>query len=607
MKKTQMKLIEKARKEGASPDVLTLLSREDFTVRMLTDLYSMTKNGISATDIESIISMNCDYYDYFYQRLNLLKNGYTQDEIRRMDSMMSDYYEAEDYAALNAFRVIIDSRAKKESDSSLRIDYARFYAEYPSDYDMDEINFAIANYIPVDVFKREYALYEDGYAWISSHLPGFEHLLQGVTKRSSTDWKMEMTSMSSDEIKTYTDAASHFHTEKDPVIIFQNRPFYRMDVTLSAQAINIKLAYSSDTRLYVLRDDPVCCNSVRKDTELVVFFSGDIYVSKNKKLFPLSMKQIGKIYEKYGEIGYRICDFLFTYTKEKLNAPVMADLYRTLQADGFLNIPIALNDCRDIHNCNQLLKYRWKNSSVINWNKADINVAYAIMKCLPYIRDVDKGRLLQETRNEELVSAAAVFFKTRGNKQSYKASNFLLDYLGYNLNGNNDCYNNPFYFQDYFYLCREMHCKVSIGFKSSKKVIEAHDDMAERHLNRLHHVSVPKDSVFYPLRELLPSDFEWIKGGKRLREEGIQMKHCVNMYYWYINDDRCAIYSLVRDGKRYTMEFVTIGNKKGNKYSDAFSTKKYRKYRIRQIFGYHNSDCPDEVRKYVENIISKCS
>lgn len=315
MKKTQMKLIEKARKEGASPDVLTLLSREDFTVRMLTDLYSMTKNGISATDIESIISMNCDYYDYFYQRLNLLKNGYTQDEIRRMDSMMSDYYEAEDYAALNAFQVIIDSRAKNESDSSLRIDYARFHAEYPSDYDMDEINFAIANHIPVDVFKREYALYEDGYAWINSHLPGFEHLLQGVTKRSSTDWEMEMTSMSSDEIKAYTDAASHFHTEKDPVIIFQNRPFHRMDVTLSAQAINIKLAYSSDTRLYVLRDDPVCCDSARKDTELVAFFSGDIYVSKNKKFFPLSMKQIGKIYEKYGEIGHRICDFIFTYTK----------------------------------------------------------------------------------------------------------------------------------------------------------------------------------------------------------------------------------------------------------------------------------------------------
>lgn len=273
----------------------------------------------------------------------------------------------------------------------------------------------------------------------------------------------------------------------------------------------------------------------------------------------------------------------------------MKDLYRILCRDTYLNIPLKFSDCYSVKNCNQLMRTHYKTDTPINWNKADINVAYAIMKCLPYIRDVDKGRLLQETRNEELVPAAAGFFEIKRNKQSYKASNFLLDYLGYNLSGNDDCDNNLSYFQDYFYLCREMHCKVSIGFKSSKKVIEAHDDMAERHRNRLHHVSVPKNSVFYPLRELLPSDFEWIKGGKRLREEGIQMKHCVNMYYRDINDDRCAIYSFVMDGKRYTIEFVAI------------STKKYSKYRIRQIFGYHNSVCPDEVRKYVKNIITKRS
>lgn len=578
MKKSQIKLIEKARKENASDEVLTLLSR-NFTVRTLSDLYDMTKNGISAKDIESIISMNCDYYDYFYQRLYMFKNGYTQDEIRRMDSMMSDYYEAEDYAALNAFQVIIDSRAKNESDSSLRIDYARFYAEYSSDYDMKEINFAIANHIPVDVFKREYALYEDGYAWISSHLPGFEHLLQGVTKRSSTDWEMEMTSMSSDEIKTYTDAASHFHTEKDPVIIFQDRPFYRMDVTLSAQAINIKLAYSSGTRLYVLRDDPVCCNRARKDTELVAFFSGDIYVSKNKKFFPLSMKQIGKIYEKYGELGHRICDFLFTYTKEKLNAPVMADLYRTLQTDGFFNIPIAFNDCRDMHNCNQLLKYRWKNSSVINWNKADINVAYAIMKSLPIVRDIDQRRLLQHTKDKKLLPAAHIM--TSKCSPQHGEIGFLNEYVAtYSITDGISDYT----FIDYCNLCKELHEKVSIGFKTYNKLIEAHDKASKRELNRLHRVSVPKDSQFNELRKLLPKNFEWIKGGKRLQQEGIAMNHCINSYYSYINEDKIAIYHLTMpDGYEATIEFKRMTN---------------GKYGIAQMYSYHNNECPNEVWDY---------
>lgn len=596
MKKTQIKLIEKARKDGASADVFALLSREDFTVRTLSDLYDMTKNGISAIDIEEVISMNLDYYE-FYQRLNLLKKGYTQDEIRRLDNIMSNYYRTRNYAALNAFQVIIDSRAKNESDSSLRINYARFYAEHSSDYNMREINFAIANHIPIDVFKREYATYEDSYTWMYSHLPGIEHLLQGATKRSSTNWEMVTTSMSSDEIKAYTDAASHFHMEEDPLIIFQNRPSYRMDVTLSAQAINIKLTYSSDTRLYVLRDDPVYYYS-RKDTELVVFFSGDIYVSKNKRLFPLSMKEVGKIYEKYGGIGLRICDFLFTYTKEKLNASVMSDLYRTLQADGFLNIPIALNDCRDMHNCNQLLKYRWKNASVINWNKADINVAYAIMKSLPVVRTIDQRRLLQHTSDKNLLPASKYFVTVKRSSQ-YGVKYFLKEYIAAygitNMSDNNEAYYNGmildlgYIFADYYNLCRKLHEKVSIGFKSYKKLVEAHDDMSKRERNRLHRVSVPKDSRFNELRKLLPKDFEWVKGGKRLQQEGITMNHCVNSYYTDVNMDKIAIYHLaMSDGYKATIAFIQMKN---------------GKYRISQMFGYHNEECPQEVWDYVHGFL----
>ena len=592
MKKTQIKLIEKARKENASDEVLVLLSREDFTVRTLSDLYDMTKNGISVTDIEEVISMT-DIRFNIHWGLTMLEKGYTLDEIRKIKEIENNYYSMEKYGAVRAFDGIIFEKTKNESDGSLRIAYVRYYAEQDApEYGTDLINFAIANHIPVEVFKQEYALYENDYAWICSHLPGFEHLLQGATGRG-TDWEIAESSMSSDEIKAYTDAASHFHTEKDPLIIFQNRPSYSMNVTLSAQAINIKLTYSSDTRLYVLRDDPVYYYS-RKDTELVVFFSGDIYVSKNKRLFPLSLKEIGKIYEKYGEIGQRICDFLFTYTKEKLNAPVMADLYRTLQADGFFNIPIAFNDCRDIHNCNQLLKYRWKNASVINWNKADINVAYAIMKSLPVVRDIDQRRLLQHTSDKNLLPTSKYFVTIKRSLQ-YGVKYFLKEYIAAygitNMSDNNEAYYNGmildlgYIFADYYNLCRKLHEKVSIGFKSYKKLVEAHDDMSKRERNRLHRVSVPKDSRFNELRKLLPKNFEWVKGGKRLQQEGITMNHCVNSYYSHINRDAIAIYHLTMpDGYMATIAFKQIKN---------------GKYRIIQMYGYHNEECPQEIWDYV--------
>lgn len=578
MKKTQIKLIEKARKENASDEVLVLLSREDFTVRTLSDLYDMTKNGISVTDIEEVISMT-DIRFNIHWGLTMLEKGYTLDEIRKIKEIENNYYSMEKYGAARAFDGIIFERTKNESDSSLRIAYVRYYAEQDApEYGTDLINFAIANHIPVEVFKQEYALYENDYAWICSHLPGFEHLLQGATGRG-TDWEIAESSMSSDEIKVFTDVASKFYT-KDSTVIFNDKPSYSMNVTLSAQAINIKLSYSPQTKLYVISNTPLCGYNIRRDTELVVFFSGDIYVSKNKRLFPLSMKEVGKIYEKYGELGQRICDFLFTYTKEKLNAPVMADLYRTLQTDGFLNIPIALNDCRDMHNCNQLLKYRWKNSSVINWNKADINVAYAIMKSLPIVRDIDQRRLLQHTKDKKLLPAAHIMTSKRS--LQHGEIGFLNEYVAtYSITDGISDYT----FIDYCNLCKELHEKVSIGFKTCNKLIEAHDKASKRELNRLHRVSVPKDSQFNELRKLLPKNFEWIKGGKRLQQEGITMSHCVNSYYSYINEDKIAIYHLTMpDGYMATIAFKQIKN---------------GKYRIIQMYGYHNEECPQEIWDYV--------
>lgn len=578
MKKTQIKLIEKARKENASDEVLVLLSREDFTVRTLSDLYDMTKNGISVTDIEEVISMT-DIRFNIHWGLTMLEKGYTLDEIRKIKEIENNYYSMEKYGTARAFDGIIFERTKNESDSSLRIAYVRYYAEQDApEYGTDLINFAIANHIPVEVFKQEYALYENDYAWICSHLPGFEHLLQGATGRG-TDWEIAESSMSSDEIKVFTDVASKFYT-KDSTVIFNDKPSYSMNVTLSAQAINIKLSYSPQTKLYVISNTPLCGYNIRRDTELVVFFSGDIYVSKNKRLFPLSMKEVGKIYEKYGELGQRICDFLFTYTKEKLNAPVMADLYRTLQTDGFLNIPIALNDCRDMHNCNQLLKYRWKNSSVINWNKADINVAYAIMKSLPIVRDIDQRRLLQHTKDKKLLPAAHIMTSKRS--LQHGEIGFLNEYVAtYSITDGISDYT----FIDYCNLCKELHEKVSIGFKTYNKLIEAHDKASKRELNRLHRVSVPKDSQFNELRKLLPKNFEWIKGGKRLQQEGITMSHCVNSYYSYINEDKIAIYHLTMpDGYMATIAFKQIKN---------------GKYRIIQMYGYHNEECPQEIWDYV--------
>lgn len=142
---------------------------------------------------------------------------------------------------------------------------------------------------------------------------------------------------------------------------------------------------------------------------------------------------------------------------------------------------------------------------------------------------------------------------------------------------------------DYIKMAHEMHQKVKLGFRSWKKLKDAHDKISKKYKNRLHRVHVPKNSKFNHLRELLPESYEWIRTGSRLRMEGIEMGHCVNSYWQYINQDTCAIYSFTAGEKRYTAEFRVGSN---------------GKYTVRQIQSKYDRGCPASVRKQVGKLIS---
>lgn len=85
----------------------------------------------------------------------------------------------------------------------------------------------------------------------------------------------------------------------------------------------------------------------------------------------------------------------------------------------------------------------------------------------------------------------------------------------------------------------------------------------------------------------MPDDFEKMTTKKRIVQEGIWQKNCVVSYIADINADRCAIYSFVYDGKRYTVEF----------------RKEDGHYYIRQLYGACNSKAPDKVWNAVKSYL----
>jgi hypothetical protein len=108
--------------------------------------------------------------------------------------------------------------------------------------------------------------------------------------------------------------------------------------------------------------------------------------------------------------------------------------------------------------------------------------------------------------------------------------------------------------------------KVSLRH-SPKRLIEDHDYYVNNrprsyYMKNMYRFKIPKESQFNKLRNVLPSEFEWIKTRTRLADESIMQHHCVWSYGEYIHKDQSTIYSYVDSegkygdaGLRYTIEF----------------------------------------------------
>lgn len=117
--------------------------------------------------------------------------------------------------------------------------------------------------------------------------------------------------------------------------------------------------------------------------------------------------------------------------------------------------------------------------------------------------------------------------------------------------------------------------RISLVPRSPNGYRNRHDVLTERtHILDVPLIDIPRDSVFRRLRVVLPEEFEWLRDGGRLVRESSEMHHCVRTYGDKINRDGCAVYSVIRDGKRYTTEFnAEVGGG----------------YRIGQIRGRYNN------------------
>ena len=216
-----------------------------------------------------------------------------------------------------------------------------------------------------------------------------------------------------------------------------------------------------------------------------------------------------------------------------------------------------------------LMQSVYKTADFVNWNRCNLVYCYSLMKIRNKIT-TQSWDYLQNGINDLSHDKPFNMVQYLSERVFNKSSNFLVS--------------------DYISMCKQMKRKVNLLYTSERKLKDAHDELAIKYSEKYTPViKIPKGSKFLKLRKVLPEEFEWIKTRKRICKEGEIQHNCVASYADYVNKDMCAIYSLVKDGNRYTIEFQKYGNR----------------YTINQLFGVCNSDAPDEVFDYVSSFITQ--
>ena len=334
---------------------------------------------------------------------------------------------------------------------------------------------------------------------------------------------------------------------------------------------------------YYLMDRQLC-------QRIIIYDEKNIYSEFNKygvkKMIPLTVKKIfwiAKINPLAKEFFLVLLDFLSEQNT------FFNDILKKYKNDETWLLPVSLNECAEYHNATEMFHKKWKTSQRlnINFNRTDLNLGYVIMKAYPYV-DKDSREILIQIKDKSYLNRISV---DRTNIKD-QVKELLINYyckrlkINFNMEENMEL---AAYVHDYIRLCMRTKTKIRLTYNSIRRIIEEHDLLAESDMrNNTGKVNIPKNSCFLPLRKILPECFLWIRSKKRLISEAVVQHNCVWSYADDINRDKCAIYSLVYNEVRYTIEF---------RYQE-------NKYEVVQIQRAFNQGCPNEVKNYITSFLN---
>ncbi|MCX4351532.1 MAG: PcfJ domain-containing protein [Lachnospiraceae bacterium] len=383
-------------------------------------------------------------------------------------------------------------------------------------------------------------------------------------------------------------------------------------------------------------------NKTSSKYDFTILPDGRLFKKRKKvnKLFPLPMKVFIYLYRKQNICGsFMVMLSEYFCNKNLFYNEVISDFVNAKPA-----MPLTFNEVAEYHNRAELLHEKYKISLKINikWNKINLNLAYLIIKAYHIVEPNKSRQILLQQKNTALVNEGNYNIRAllrpyeyvenllhkiihenemkKINREDLEAKyrkeileeiqtdvlpdeyeKWIEERIEAELPGMHDVDLNRT-IKDYVSMCRQSKIKIRLDIYSIKQLEKLHGKIVCTHNNyrkNTQEVKVPINSKFLPLRDILPSEFEWIKTRKRLILETEMQHHCVWSYAPDITQDKCAIYSFTDTRAEYAVDGIP------KRYTIEFKCRENGIYYVEQVQGKYDKVNAHNMNQYIQSLLEQ--
>lgn len=585
MRKGQVKIIEKAKRNGYANILIDQLSRNDLTIKEINQLYNdywihrdkeddwlKAYSKITDLQIRHLISLCYDY------NINL-----NESDLKQMTSIkeVCKFFSRDGVICkdINDVRIIIYRGCIYDIFTNSFLDFGRkVYAELSEKKEFQNL---------VHLQIEKIVVYLSKYA---NSIIEFDKFIKEINIKNIQLNKL------ADYIKSWQ--KSYFDFElfdaSGVPLTIKNIDFQGYSGILDANGLSRKISYGQlcyyiqyvpFTKIHISESGNFYPKTINEKKKTIMFFYKEMsfmtqyQTKKGPKNKPTQLKELFEAISIADTDEDKTNALLFIEFLCKIyNTYIFRDLYYDYLASGGLLLPCLVKDVIKYYNKRDLMLEVYHCYDLnVDLNKRNVNIIYALSKVYKRMTDKAFGRAIQ-VKNIKVCHVG---------RERWKFAYILYTGL-YNID--NDY--NAWLLND---AIREEYEYKKLSFSSPKIIINRHNRRQFDHkplkAKKLT-FKISSKTKFKTLIDNMPKEYELIKTPHRLITETIMQHNCVATSNWYakkINNDKSMLYSAIFDNKRHTIE-IGISNEK---------------YIVVQCFRACNQPPNKEFEKELKSIVQK--